>query len=284
MTSLHLARPLGKLRLPHYGLSHYGQYVSLQRWMSNERALTDERRPKRPQSSTFSSALGGSTSEGEIQPGDHIVAFCRKYQVSFPSVLRRVSGFKLTPNPFELGVLISEKHCFTKNSLRYLDKYEQPFTKSVLEMYIAQKKQPLWYSVHSAGTTSPLPGRVSSRRIRHAFRDALAARGYDREGRKIMTDDSNIADLHGTVHIYCANPKAACNLKFPELVKQTNKIVSAIEPMLARDKDGKRIHVMQSYQRPGNQYSESARRFMDNRKLMDKKKVNTNTQYRSRAK
>ncbi|KAI2781432.1 hypothetical protein F4815DRAFT_466074 [Daldinia loculata] len=270
MTSLHLARPLGKLRLP-----HYGRYVSLQRWISNERALTDERRPKRPQPNTFSSGSDGSTSEGEIQPGDHIIAFCRKYQVSFPSVLRRAPGVKLIPNPFGLGVMISEKHCFNKQSLRYLDKYEHPFTKSVLEMYIAQKKQPLWYSVHSVPITSPLPCRVAARRVRHAFRDALAAHGYDLEGRKIMTDDSIIADLHGTVNIICANPKAACNLKFPELLKQANKIVSAIEPMLARGKDGRRIHVMQNYQQPKKQDSKSAWKSMDNKKAK--------TQYHSRA-
>ncbi|KAI1654679.1 hypothetical protein F4813DRAFT_369854 [Daldinia decipiens] len=271
MTSLHLARPLGKPRLP-----HYEQYVSLQRWISNERAPTDERRPKRPQSSTFSNSSGRSTFEGEIQPGDHVITFCKKYQVSFPSVLRRAPGVKLTPNPFGLGVMISEKHCFNKQSLRYLDKYEQPFTKSVLEMYIAQKKQPLWYSVYSVPTTSPLPCRVGARRIRHAFRDALAAHGYDLEGRKITTDNSIIADLHGTVNIVCADPKAACNLKFPELLKQANKIVSGIEPMLARDKDGKRMHVMQNYRQPKQQHSKSLWKSMDNMKAK--------TQSRSRAK
>ncbi|KAI0119067.1 hypothetical protein F4814DRAFT_224842 [Daldinia grandis] len=270
MTGFHLTRPLGKLRLP-----HHGQSISLQRWISNQTVLNDERRPKHPPPSTFSSGLGGYTSEEEIQPGTHIVDFCRKYQVSFPSVLRRAPGVKLTPNPFGLGILISEKHCFSKHSLKYLDKYEQPFTKSVLEMYIAQKKQPLWYSVHAAPITSPLPCRVGARRLRHAFRDALVAHGYDREGRKIMTKDSVIGDLHGTVNIICSDPKAACNLKFPELLEQANKIVSAIEPMLARDKNGKRMDTMQNYQRPAKQYAIPAWKSMDNKKAK--------TQYRSYA-
>ncbi|KAI8957136.1 hypothetical protein F5Y11DRAFT_340753 [Daldinia sp. FL1419] len=252
MASLRLVRPLGKPRLV-----PYRSYVSIQRQRvgSNERTRgapfspsADEYQLKRLSPNTFSYASDGPDPEAEVQPGDHILAFCKKYQVSFPNVLRRIQGLKLMPNPFGLNIMVSDKHCFNKTSLKYLDKYEQPFTKSILEMYMAQKKNPLWYHTYSAPVTSPLPCRVATRRIRHAFRDALANYGYDRDGKKVSMDGSVIADLHGTVRIVCGDPKAVCNLKFAELVKVTNKIVSGIEPVLARDKYGKPVMINQQQQ------------------------------------
>ncbi|KAI1466600.1 uncharacterized protein F4812DRAFT_434834 [Daldinia caldariorum] len=265
MTSLRLSRPLGKPWLGYYGrYGQYERYATLQRRVSNERGFTftDESRSKSAQARNYSTSFSVPTSEGVIQPGTHVLDFCRKYQISFPSVLRRASGVQLTPNPLGIGVMISEKHCFNKHSLKYLDKYEQPFTKTIFDIYIAQKKQPLWYSVFSVPVTTPLPCKEGARRLRHAFRDALAARGYDRDGRKMDTDGP-IVDMHGTVSLICGNPKAACNLKFPELVKHTNKIVAGIENMLARDKYGVFINPIQNQKSNKGQSARTAWKTMD---------------------
>ncbi|KAI1801725.1 hypothetical protein F4811DRAFT_532918 [Daldinia bambusicola] len=271
MTSLRLARPLGKPWLGCYGrcgrYERYEGHAALQRCVSDERGFTfmDDRRSRRPQARNYSSGLNIPTGDGVIQPGTHVLDFCRKYQISFPSILRRASGVQLTPNPLGIGIMISEKHCFNKHSLRYLDKYEQPFTKTIFDIYIAQKKQPLWYSVFSVPITTPLPCKEGARRLRHAFRDALAARGYDRDGRKVDTNGP-IADMHGTVSLICGDPKAACNLKFPELLKYTNKIVAGIEHLLARDKYGVFMNPVQNQRSNKGQPGRTAWKGIDRNK------------------
>lgn len=182
---------------------------------------------------------------GEIQPGKHVHSVCREHHIFFPNSLRPLKGAKLKENTCSLAVLTSQRHCVDMNSMKYLDKYEHPFAKSVLNMYIEKKKQPLWYTVSSHPVASPFPCKEGARRINHAFRDALAAYGYDREGRRVATDDYNgIADLYGTVKISCANPKAACNIKFADLLSQAKQIVSGVELALARDKNGTHINTI----------------------------------------
>ncbi|OTB11009.1 hypothetical protein K445DRAFT_322514 [Daldinia sp. EC12] len=271
MISFRLAQPLGRPWPIHPGrYGCYGRYASLRRCIGSERGLAfvDERRPKRPQARNFSGGAVESSTEEVIQPGAHVFEFCKKYQVSFPSVLRRAQGVQLTPNPLLIGIMVSERHCFTKNVMKYLDKYEQAFTKTIFDIYIAKKQKPLWYSVFSVPITTPLPCREGARRLRHAFRDSLAARGYDRDGRKTTADDS-IMDLHGTVHLVCGDPKVACNVKFAELVKHTDKIVAGIERILARGKDGRFINAAQKNK---GQPAKSAWRSMDRNKAKTQKR------------
>ncbi|OTA56901.1 hypothetical protein K449DRAFT_156651 [Hypoxylon sp. EC38] len=182
-------------------------------------------------------------SVGEIQPGQHVHSVCREHYIFFPNSLRPLKEVKLKVNPCSLTIVASQRHCIDMNSMKYLDKFEHPFAKSVLKMYVEKKKEPLWYTVSSHTVALPFPCKEGARRVRHAFRDALAAYGYDREGRRVATDNSStIADLYGTVRISTANPKAACNIKFADLLSQAKQIVSGVELALARDKNGRYIN------------------------------------------
>ncbi|KAI2617093.1 hypothetical protein GGR54DRAFT_608148 [Hypoxylon sp. NC1633] len=180
---------------------------------------------------------------GDVHPGAHVLSACRKHDISLPTALRRLSEVKLKKNEAGLGVMISEHHCFDMNSMKYLDKYEHPFAKSILGIYIAQKGRPLWYNAQSKPAASPFPCRVAAKRVKHAFRDALAAYGYDLEGRRASVDSSSvIRELYGTVKIRVADPKKACNMEFADLFKLAKEIVLGLEMTLARDKDGRLIN------------------------------------------
>ncbi|TGJ88438.1 hypothetical protein E0Z10_g382 [Xylaria hypoxylon] len=98
--------------------------------------------------------------------------------------------------------------------MRYFDKVEHPFTRALLDIYIEKKKEPLWWSGFAYGA-SPFPNKTASRRIAHALRDALAAAGYDRFGRRVLVDgeSSAIADLYGTLRV-SAQKKSYSALKY----------------------------------------------------------------------
>lgn len=124
--------------------------------------------------------------------------------------------------------------------MRYFDKIEHPFARSLLDTYIEKNKEPLWiFSVtHGAG---PFPTKKAAKRISHALRDALGAAGYDRFGRRVLADGNPraMADLYGTIRITAAEPQAICNGQFADLVEQAKRIVSHAEMSLGRDKDGR---------------------------------------------
>ncbi|KAI1764904.1 hypothetical protein GGR53DRAFT_491969 [Hypoxylon sp. FL1150] len=180
--------------------------------------------------------------EPEVQPGEHVFSACEKHDLSFPNNLRPLK-IKFKENRVKCSVSTSGKHCLEKYSLKYLDKFEHPFAKSVLNMHVAQKHKPLWVSITVYPIASAFPCKVAKRRFKHAFFEALAAHGYDREGRRVASEDSQsvIADLYGTVQLTCGDPKIACTMKFTDLLKQAMKVVSAVELALARDKNGRRI-------------------------------------------
>ncbi|KAI1407767.1 hypothetical protein F5Y13DRAFT_122309 [Hypoxylon sp. FL1857] len=236
MTSLIFGRPLGAPRFACH-------LHTFQRCIDTERRSRNKPEPRpepRPKPARYNGP--GEFDEHNIQPGEHVHSVCRKHDISFPTVLRALKGVKLKSNPCKLAVVVSERHCFENSSMKYLDIHEHPFAKSVLKMYIERTKKPLWYSFRSFPVALPFPCKEAARRIRHAFCDALTAFGYDREGRRITTDPSSIiADLYGTVRISCADPKAACNIKFAELSEQIMRIMSGIELALARDKSGRHI-------------------------------------------
>lgn len=203
--------------------------------------------------------LQGYSIDGQdIKPGEHVRSVCRKHDISFPNDARKLKGFKLKRNPCKWSVAVSEKHCIQRNSMKYLDKYEHPFAKSVLNMYVSRKQEPLWLSVSSLPVASPFPCSTARKKLKHAFYDALAAHGYDREGRRIATEGNSsiIADLCGTVQLTCGDPKVACRMKFADLLESAMAIVSAVELALGRDKDGIRINPMQ--QSPKSKKSKSS--------------------------
>ncbi|KAI1097227.1 hypothetical protein F4804DRAFT_328205 [Jackrogersella minutella] len=247
MTSLFLGRLLEPSRF-----ARHRQLYTFRRWKSQwaQRRDAVKHRPPRnlPSSGSVDNGIGTSGTEEEIEPGQHVIKICKEHRIWLPGygVLKplRMKDLRLSDNMCRLGILISERHCIDPTSMKYLDRFEHPFAKSILDRYIAKNHEPLWYKVLSFPVAAPFPCRIADRRIRHAFRDALAAYGYDREGRKIKTDDDDhsiIADMFGTIKISCKDPKAACNAKFPDLLAQAKKIVAGIERMLARDKRGRHI-------------------------------------------
>ncbi|KAI1212705.1 uncharacterized protein F4807DRAFT_346594 [Annulohypoxylon truncatum] len=206
---------------------------------------------------------------GEIGAGEPVRSVSRKYQISLPHprVFRHIpmAQMKIKDNPCKLSIQYAQCHVFDEASTKYLDKYEHPFAKSVLNMYIKKKETPLWHKVFARPEAKPFPCRVATKRIRHAFLDALAYHGYDRDGRKITKDNSSvIAALHGTVKLVCGDPKAACNIKFADLLEQAKLVVAGIEPMLARDKNGQYIIAPRQQTRNPNNKSNKSNRSYDN--------------------
>ncbi|KAI0118393.1 hypothetical protein GGR51DRAFT_545613 [Nemania sp. FL0031] len=180
---------------------------------------------------------------GEVQPGQHVISVCKQYDISYPHQVRSVS-VGLKSNPYRLSVAISPKHSFSVNSMQYFDKFEHPFAKTVLDRYIEKKKEPLWMSCIAYGA-SPFPSRKASKKVAHALRDALAAAGYDRFGRRVLADGESSAtlDLHGTLRVTSHNPCAVCNAKFVDLLEHAKRIISFAETSLRRGKNG---HHLQS--------------------------------------
>ncbi|KAI0838248.1 hypothetical protein F5Y06DRAFT_287351 [Hypoxylon sp. FL0890] len=243
MTGLFLGRPLRASRFACH-------ILTLRRCISTE--YTSRSRTEPPHVPIDKYSYGGVE---EIQPGEHVTSFSREHRILFPGphTLRGLKGFKLKENPCKLGITASQSHCFDVPSLKYLDKNEHPFAKSILQMYLEKKKEPLWYTVNSHQVASPFPCKEGARRVKHAFRDALAAYGYDREGRRITMDGSSvIMDLYGTLRINVGDPKAACNTKFADLLEQAKKLVSRLELALARNEYGRHINTMDGPQRPNN--------------------------------
>ncbi|KAL7621307.1 hypothetical protein AAE478_008627 [Parahypoxylon ruwenzoriense] len=247
MTRFLFGRPLGLTRFSLHA------HALRQRCMSTETdpQTSTTRRPLIQASDEVSQSEFKRYILGEdIQPGEHVYSVCRKHNIAFPTNLRGTKGWKLGTNPCKLNILVSERHCFSATSMKYLDKFIHPFASSILHMYIAKTSQPLWYSTYSQPVALPFPCRRAARKVKHAFRDALAAHGYDREGRKLASDEGRIRELYGTVRIACGDPKATCNIKFAELLEQMNSIVDVIERVLGRDKFGSPIMTTQRSQNP----------------------------------
>ncbi|KAI1091973.1 hypothetical protein F5B19DRAFT_456350 [Rostrohypoxylon terebratum] len=187
---------------------------------------------------------------GALGSGHHVRSVSEQYQIALPTshVFRHLplNQLRMGDNSCKLNIMYAQCHVFDDQSGKYLDKYEHPFAKSVLNMYIKKKEEPLWYRVFSHPVARAFPCRVAAKRVRHAFLDALAYHGYDRYGKKIVEDDSShIASLCGTVKLGCGDPKAACNIKFADLLEQFKLIVAGLETFLAKDKNGHYITISQ---------------------------------------
>lgn len=208
----------------------------------------------------------------EVEPGQLVLSVCKKHGIAFPSRLRTPKEFKLSPNPYKLGISISQQHCFSQLSMKYFDKIEHPFAKSLLDIYIEKTKQPLWISsvMHGAG---PFPTKTAAKRIVHALRDALDAAGYDRFGRRVVLagggggEPGAVAELYGTLRVTSGDPLAICNSKFADIVEQAKKIVYCVETKLGRDQNGRHLdpgipqNNKYSPRRPGQQTHEQKKPF-----------------------
>ncbi|KAI1114692.1 hypothetical protein F5Y14DRAFT_160181 [Nemania sp. NC0429] len=210
----------------------------------------------------------------EVEPGQLVLSVCKEHGIAFPNRLSALRGLKLPPNPYKLGVSVSQQHCFSQLSMKYFDKIEHPFAKSLLDIYIEKSKEPLWISsvTHGAG---PFASKKAAKKVTHALRDALEAAGYDRFGRRAPADGkpSATADLYGTIRVTSTEPQAICNAKFADLVELARKIVSCAETGLGRDKDGRHHHPESrqnnkySPRRPDQKHNEQQKPFRSIRKL-----------------
>lgn len=179
----------------------------------------------------------------EVQPGDHVLAACREHKIYLPTTLRRSKEKKGLK---DFMIFTSERHCFDQQVMKYLDKFEHPFAKSIINMCVDKNHEPLWYKTFTLPVASPFPCGTATRKMRHALRDALAAAGYDRVGRKISppTDPNGIAELYGTLRVGISDPKGFCNLKFVDMLAKAKLIISEFEPIFARDKFGRHINMV----------------------------------------
>ncbi|KAI0426914.1 hypothetical protein F5Y09DRAFT_333778 [Xylaria sp. FL1042] len=193
----------------------------------------------------YSKLVAWDNPGAEVEPGKHVIAVCKQYNIAFPNQLRPLKGL-VRRNQYKLTVTTSRQHCFFHQSMKYFDKFEHPFAKSLLDIYIEKKKEPLWMSSNVYGA-SAFPNKTASRRINHALRDALIAAGYDRFGRRVYVDgeSSVIADLYGTLRVLSTAPLAICNAKFADLVECAKQIISGVEIHLRRDKNGRHIQSQQ---------------------------------------
>ncbi|GAP91842.1 hypothetical protein SAMD00023353_6700060 [Rosellinia necatrix] len=189
----------------------------------------------------------------DITPGQHVISVCKQHNIVFPFQLRPLKPIRLGNNPYRIGVVYSQKHSFAQKSMKYFDKAEHPFAKSLLNIYIEKKKEPLWIAcnVHGAGS---FPNKTATKKLAHALRDALAIAGYDRFGRRVLADgeSSTIAELYGSLSVYSTEPLLMCNAKFTDLLECGKQIIASAEINLARDKDGCNLQKAQGEQYPSN--------------------------------
>lgn len=140
-----------------------------------------------------------------------------------------------------LTALMSRRHCFDHNALKYLDKLEHPMRKTMLDYYEARKARPLWYVAASFGDARPIVHTKAARWMKRGLREALLERGYDREGRKVATggQHTSVRDMFGTIKVQCSDAKALCKLEWPGVFALMKKVVAAAEVQLKRDHAGK---------------------------------------------
>ncbi|CAJ2503822.1 Uu.00g112160.m01.CDS01 [Anthostomella pinea] len=182
----------------------------------------------------------------EVEPSQHVFSVLREHNMWFPDKLR---GFKIGNlkgnNPYKLNVFCSQSHCLDIQAMKYLDRQEHPYAQSILELYIAKKSRPLWYSAFCLPNTGAgvFPSAVAERKLKHAMRDALAEAGYGRDGRRSTNDDDPgaVGDLHGTLKVVCSDAKAVCNARFVDLLDVAKDIILPVELELRRDQNGKHL-------------------------------------------
>lgn len=184
--------------------------------------------------------FGAEVDVEALEPDQVVGAFIRKHDIHLPmNLMRRIPGIP-RPQPMWFTALMSRRHCFDHNTLKYLDKLEHPMRKTMLDYYEARKSQPLWYAAASFGDARPIVHTKAARWMKRGLREALLERGYDREGRKVVTDgqSTSIRDMYGTIKVQCADAKALCKLEWPGVFALMRKVLEAAEVQLKRDHAG----------------------------------------------
>lgn len=176
-----------------------------------------------------------------LEPDQVVGAFIRKHDIHLPmKMMKRIPGIP-RPQPMWLSALMSRRHCFDHNALKYLDKLEHPMRKTMLDYYEAKKDQPLWYVTASFGDARPIVHTKATRWMKRGLREALLERGYDIQGRKVASSgqDTSIRDMYGTIKVHCSDAKALCKLEWPGVFALMKKVLVAAEVQLKRDHAGK---------------------------------------------
>ncbi|KAI0395596.1 hypothetical protein F5Y17DRAFT_422936 [Xylariaceae sp. FL0594] len=179
----------------------------------------------------------------KISSGDIVNYVCQKYDIGFSRKLRP-ARLKLPKNPWKLNAAIAPQHCFSSYSHKYFDLVEHPWAKSQLDLYVEKTKTPLWLQVESFGSgATPVPCRKSKKKFRTAIIEALAAAGYDVNGRKQLVDgeSSPITELYGTLRVGISDPVAVCNSSAADVRRAADIIVQHAILELRRDKNGQPI-------------------------------------------
>ena len=129
---------------------------------------------------------------------------------------------------------------------RYLEAPNHPLRPKIAHMYAHRDTDTLWWRIGKQ-KLQPFRGVVRSwcaRRARIAFRQALAARGFDREGRKIQShargEDTTAATaglvlergLVGSVEIVLLPP--CMKEKFPTVQEQMASMLDTLIQEIAR--------------------------------------------------
>lgn len=201
-----------------------------------------------------------------VHPGDYLWAWCKEHDIALADRMRGLRVKLSDNNRFRLSVFTCRQHCIDITHMRYFDRYEHPYSRTMFDVYIAKKKETLWYKAWAGATALPFCTSTAERRIKHAMRDALAKRGYDRDGRRMATAqpggrapaDNGVADLFGTLKVQTAEPKLVCNVKFEELLEPIDKIIGMVELELRRGRNGR--HLSPSFQTQRNGPASSAPR------------------------
>ncbi|KAK7743651.1 hypothetical protein SLS62_010554 [Diatrype stigma] len=199
-------------------------------------------RTERPQGINEGPAFSPPPSgpNADVQPGDYVWAWCKEHDIALAD---RMKGLRVKQldNRFKLSVFTSRQHCIDITHMRYFDKYEHPYARTMFDVYIAKKKATLWYKAWAGSSALPFVISTAERRIKRAIRLALESRGYDRDGRRMETADgrrtragADAVDLFGTLKIQTAEPKLVCNVKFAELQERIDKIMGMVEIELRR--------------------------------------------------
>ncbi|KAI2639343.1 hypothetical protein GGS21DRAFT_507167 [Xylaria nigripes] len=171
-----------------------------------------------------------SVAPQNIVPGQHITSICQKYDIHFTDSLHGMKGFRQKQPPYLITLQSSPHHCLPWKAMRYFDKFEHPFAKTMLSFYIKRKNEPLWVHCNALGG-STFPNKTATRRLAHAIRDALMAAGYDRFGQRVLVEGESTVKpgLRGSLNIICGNSQAVCSAKFSDLLVEAKRIIDSAQ-------------------------------------------------------
>ncbi|KAK8114114.1 hypothetical protein PG999_006183 [Apiospora kogelbergensis] len=184
----------------------------------------------KPEASAGPSMFGDGTLGGRsLNTAAAIGDFYRKQNMASPQHMRAVRV--LRPKISGITVTVSPRHCLDHNHMKYLDSIEHPMRKTVLDMYASKADRPLWHT-GGAFNEKPIVNSKAKRWIQRALREALLARGYDRDGRKINTRAPGPAVLYGTLKVVTSTPKVLCSHTFSDVLALLKQVLAAVEPTL----------------------------------------------------